>query len=884
MPLADGTRLGAYEILSLLGAGGMGEVYRARDTKLRRDVALKVLPESFTRDAARIARFRREAQVLASLNHPHIGAIYGLDEANDTQFLVLELVDGRTLADRIAKGPLPLVETLAIARQMTEALEAAHDQGIVHLDLKPANVVLTRDGHVKVLDFGLAKAIDPGTTPLDVTNSPTLTSPAMLTGVGVILGTAAYMSPEQAKGQETDCTADLWAFGCVVYEMLTARRAFDGQTVTEALANVLKTEPDWQRLPVETPEGIRRLLRRCLRKEPALRLRDMRDARLEIDEAQSGSPTDAPEVRASSRGGERLAWSLAMGLVTLIAAVLAVRASRPLTPAAETRLDITTPPTTDLTSLAISPDGQKVVFAATSGARSQLWLRSLDSASARPLEGTETASFPFWSPDSRSIGFFADAELKRIDIAGGSAVVLANAPYGRGGAWSGDGAMLFVPNPGSPILKISATGGKSIAVTQVAMPQQQHQSPQFLPDGRHFLYYVLGAADAGGVYVGDLGGSKATRILAADAAAVYAPSGHLLFVRRGTLFAQNFDPARLALGGSPFPVAEQVAVEASFAALSASGTGPLVYRTGSTDRQQQLTWLDLSGKETGTVGEPVNAPSTPSLSPDGRRVAAQRGVGGNIDIYLLETARAGLNRFTVDAADDIFPVWSPDGGRIVFSSTRKRGLDLYLKSASGTGNDELLLETPQIKAATSWSQDGRFLLYSSADPTTGFDIWALPMNGERKPFSVIQTKSNERLAQFSPDGRWIAYESDESGRYEIYLQPWSDSRGNAGGKVPISTAGGAQVRWRHDGKALFYIALDDRLMMVPIRFASNGQAAEPGAPVPLFATRVGGAVQVFPRYRYSVSADDRQFLMDLEREGVAASPITVLINWAGQHK
>jgi hypothetical protein len=406
------------------------------------------------------------------------------------------------LADRIAKGPLPLAETLGIARQLTEALEAAHDQGIVHRDLKPANVVLTKDGHVKVLDFGLAKAIDPSTTSFDVTNSPTLTSPAMLTGVGVILGTATYMSPEQANGQETDSAADLWAFGCVVYEMLTARQAFDGQTVTEVLANVLKTEPDWDRLPVETPEGIRRLLRRCLRKEPTLRLRDMRDARLEIDESQSGSTKDTPVVQSASRGRERLAWSLAVGLVMLIAAVFAVRASRPLTQAAEMRLDIATPPTTDLTSLAISPDGQKVVFAATSGARSQLWVRSLDSASARPLEGTETASLPFWSPDSRSIGFFAEGGLKRIDIAGGSAAVLANAPYGRGGAWNGEGAILFVPNPGSPVLKISATGGEFTAVTQVAMPQQQHQSPQFLPDGRHFIYYVLGAPDASGVYIG----------------------------------------------------------------------------------------------------------------------------------------------------------------------------------------------------------------------------------------------------------------------------------------------------------------------------------------------------------------------------------------------
>ena len=430
------------------------------------------------------------------------------------------------------------------------------------------------------------------------------------------------------------------------------------------------------------------------------------------------------------------------------------------------RVEITTPPTTDPVSLAISPDGQKIVFVATSEARSRLWLRSLNSASARPLEGTDAASLPFWSPDSRSVGFFADGKLKRIDIDGGSATVLANAPYGRGGAWNRDGAVLFVPNPGSPILKIPAAGGETVAVTTIGAPQQQHQSPQFLPDGRHFLYYVLGSPEAG-VYVGQLGGSETKRILPADAAAVYAPSGHLLFVRRGTLFAQDFDPVRLALGGNPFPVAERVAVQDWSAALSASGTGPIVFRTGATEPQRQLAWFDLSGKEIGTVGDPDSDLASPSLSPDGRRVVVIKRVNGNFDLYLLETERTGLNRFTVDAADDIFPVWSPDGARIVFSSTRKGGLDLYVKSASGTGNEELLLATPQVKAASSWSPDGRFLLYLSADPKTGFDIWTLPMDGDRKPFPIIQTKSNERLAQFSPDGKWIAYESDESGRYEI---------------------------------------------------------------------------------------------------------------------
>ena len=882
MSLSPGTRLGPYEIVAPIGVGGMGEVYRARDTKLGRDIAIKVLPDTVASDPERLARFGREAQMLASLNHPNIAHIYGFEDAGGVHALVMELVEGPTLAGRIARRPIPIEKALPIAKQIAEALEAAHEQGIIHRDLKPANIKVRDDGTVKVLDFGLAKALETSASNPKVTQSATLTTPAMMTAPGVILGTAAYMSPEQANGHAVDRASDVWAFGCVLYEMLSARAVFEGDSVSEILSQVLKSEPDWLRLPTETPEGIRRLLRRTLQKDRKLRLHHIADARIEIDDALSTPRASGRAAPVWSRRREWMAWLVALTLLAFVAAMFGSRALRSPPRAAEMRVDITTPPTADQVSLAISPDGQKIVFgAATSKARSQLWLRPLNSASARPLEGTEAASLPFWSPDSRSVGFFADGKLKRIDIDGGSATALANAPYGRGGAWNSDGAMLFVPNPGSPVLKMSATGGESVAVTKIDVTQQQ-QNPQFLPDGRHFLYYLLGTPDASGVYVGELGGFEAKRIVAADAGAVYASSGQLLFVRRGTLYAQAFDPVRLALGGSPFPVAEHVAVQNACAALSTSRTGdaPVVYRTGATDRQ--LVWFDQSGKEIGAIGDPNSAVAAPSFSPDARRVAVPRRIDGNLDVYLLDAARGGLNRFTFDAADDIFPVWSPDGTRIVFSSTRKGGLDLYIKSASGTRDEELLLATPQIKAASSWSPDGRILLYLSADPKTGFDIWALSVDGDRKPFPVIQTKSNERLARFSPDGKWIAYESDESGRYEIYLRPWSGSSAHAGGKVPISTTGGAQPQWRHDGKALFYIALDNRLMTVPIRFASSGEAVEPGAPVPLFATRVGGAVQAFPREEYLVSPDDRRILMVVEREDEAASPITVLLNWAGR--
>jgi hypothetical protein len=509
------------------------------------------------------------------------------------------------------------------------------------------------DGTVKVLDFGLAKVGVFRDAAAGLSNSPTMIGASK---PGMILGTAAYMSPEQAKGLEADRTSDVWAFGCVLYEMLAGHAVFAGRSVSEVLSEVLKSEPDWRQLPPGTPEGIRRLLRRCLQKDRKLRLHDMADARIEIDDSGSAPVVDGGGS-AVDRTRERVAWLLALGFATAMAAILVAWVSRRPAPVAEMRLDITTPPTADLVSLAISPDGQKIVFAATSEARSRLWLRSLNATSARPLEGTSAASLPFWSPDSHSVGFFADGKLQRIDIDGGSATVVANAPYGRGGSWNRNGVILFVPNPGSPILKISDTGGESAPVTRVEA-RQQHQSPQFLPDGRHFLYYALGTPDAGAVYAGELEGSEMKRIVLADAAAVYAPFGHLLFVRRGTLFAQDFDPFRLTLGSTSFPVAEHVAVQGSSAALSAAGTGPIIYRSGSTDAQ--LAWFDRSGKEMGTVGDPDSALSSPALSPDGRRVAVLRHVGGNLDIYLLETARAGLSRFTVDAADDIFPIWSMD--------------------------------------------------------------------------------------------------------------------------------------------------------------------------------------------------------------------------------
>ena len=880
MALSAGARLGPYEVLASLGAGGMGEVYRARDIRLKREVAIKVLPEAFSQDPDRLARFQREAEVLATLNHPNIAAVYGFEETPSASGIVLELVEGPTLADRIAGGPVPLDEALAIARQIADALEAAHEKGVIHRDLKPANIKLRPDGTVKVLDFGLAKMLESEHTASSLSMSPTLNVQA--TYAGVILGTAAYMSPEQARGKPVDRRSDIWAFGCVLYEMLTGRQVFEtGETVSDAVAAILTRDPEWTALPADVPAHIRTVLRRCLQKDPQKRLRDISDARIEIDEAESATPINgsialATRAAPAALRRDRLAWT-ALVLVTLIAvlAIVWIRQTGPTVPVApEMRVDINTPPTTDPVSLAISADGLKIVFVASEGG-SRLWVRSLDSVSQRPLEGTNGAAYPFWSPDGRSVGFFADGKLKRIDIDGGSVQVLADAPNGFGGSWNRDGVILFSPAPPFPIFRVSATGSEAAALTRVETPQQAgHGFPQFLPDGRHFLYSVRGTPQVSGVYIRQLEGTESRRLLDADSAAVVASSGQLLFVRQGKLFAQNFDPVRLALAGNPFTVAELVVVGLN-AALSASAAGPIVYRAGSAGGGQgEFVWIDRSGKEIGRVGDPISAVLSPSFSPDARRVALFRAVSGNTDVWLLEMGRGVLSRFTFDAADDVFPIWSTDGSRIVFSSSRNGKFDLYQKPTAGAGTEELLLATEQRKSPADWSRNGRFLLYESLDPKTNFDIWALPFDGDRKPFPVVQTNFEERDGQFSPDENWIAYQSNESGRFEIYVQPFP----GPGGKSQISTNGGAQVRWRGDGKELFYIALDGRLMAVPLRLASNGQAVDAGAPIPLFATRVGGAVQGINKQQYTVSLDGQRFLMLTVPQAATASPITMILN------
>jgi Tol biopolymer transport system component len=872
MDLSSGARLGPYEITAPLGAGGMGDVYKARDTRLGRQVALKTLPVSFAVDPERLARFRREAQVLASLNHPHIAQIYGVEEAAGVHAIVMELVDGEDLAVRLARGPLPLEEALPIAQQTAAALEAAHDNNIVHRDLKPANIKLKPDGSVKVLDFGLAKALDPpSSTSADAMNSPTLTAGA--TGLGVLLGTAAYMAPEQARGRAVDKRADIWAFGCVLYEMLTGRPAFAGDDVSDVLASVLAREPGLDALPAEVPPAIRRLLERCLRKNAHERLRDIGDARIELEEAlggADGSPA-APAARRSVPA--RAVGIMSATLIALAAAVWMVAGRRAPAAAPEARVEISTPPATALTaaSVAISPDGRRMAFVGSVDGQSlRLWVRELLSGDARSLAGTDGARHPFWSPDGRSVGFFADNTLKKIEIDSGSVQPLAYVYRGTGGAWNRDGVILF-SSLGDPISRVSSEGGEPREL-QGTFQQGSNFSPHFLPDGRRFLYYVRGTSDARGIYAGQLDGNlEVRRMIEADEDGVAITSGYVFFIRQRTLLAQRFDPVRLEPSAEPATVAA-----CPCPGLSASDNGSIAYRLPSAAVERRFTWFDRSGTVLGTLHD-SGVVSLPSLLKDDQRLVGYRGnpADGNVDLWLIDIGRGGnSNRLTLDPADDVAPVWSPTGDRIVFSSNRKRAHDIYMKQPSVTAPEELLLANAEEKSATDWSQDGSHVLFDSRGTRRRSDIWALPMAGQRTPFAVARTEFEEQRAQFSPDGKWVAYQSNESGRHEIYVQSFPIP----GTKRSVSRNGGVQVRWARHGRELYYVGLDGQLMAVPFRVTPNSQEPELGMPEPLFTPPLGGTVQIADFRQQYVVAGDGRFLIATATEPTT-TPIRLILNW-----
>ena len=865
MQFTIGEKLGPYEILAPIGAGGMGEVFRARDTRLARDVAIKASNARFSE------RFEHEARAVAALNHPYICQLYDVGP----NYLVMELVEGLTLADRIKQGPIPAEECLRLARQIAEALEAAHDKDIIHRDLKPANIKIKADGTVKVLDFGLAKLGPAAAVSTD--DSPTLSMTS-----GVIVGTASYMSPEQARGKQVDKRSDIWAFGVVLYEMLTGRRLFKGEDVSEILAAVIKEEPNLEAVPA----GMRRLLRLCLEKDPKRRLHDIADAKLLFDEAA------VVEV-APKRAHRPVGWILAASAFFLIAAValpLAVAYLREKPPAvAAVRFQIPIPDKVVLgrSGFSLSPDGHRLVFSATGAdGIARLYVRTLDALESRPLPGTEGAGAfpPWWSPDSRFVGFAVGNRYLKIDVTGGPPQTLCefSGTLG-GGAWNRDGVVLVTANPG-PVMQVPEAGGSPTPVTAIDHTRQElyHGRPSFLPDGRHFLYIRFSTnPEYRGVYIGSLDvkpqDQDRRRILPGPFGVSYVPSadpafGYVLFERDGTLMAQPFDNRKLQLGGQAVPIAEQVGNNAAISAFFAvSDTGVLAFRTGGASGGLQVTEYERNGNVSRRLGD-VGPYSDLALSPDGTRLASLR-LDQQLDIWLYEIARGISTRFTFSPNTDRFPVWSPDGSRVAFSSNRGGHFDLYQKNANGTGDDELLLKSDQDKSLTSWSRDGRYLLFSSIDPKSGSDIWVLPMQGDHKPAPFLRTEFSEGRASFSPDGRWVAYDSNESGRNEVYIRPFSLAPGanspSAGGKWQISKAGGTRAHWRGDNKQLYYVAADARLMAVDV---TANDAFQAGIPEPLFTAVPNGDFQVAP--------DGKHFLIIAPPQQTAAEfPITMLLNW-----
>ena len=901
MALPIGTRVGPYEITGVLGAGGMGEVYRARDARLGRDVALKVLPEVFATDPERLARFEREAQVLAALKHPNIGAIYAIED----RALVLELVEGETLADRIARGPIPLDEALPIATQIAEALQAAHEQGIIHRDLKPTNIKVAPDGSVKVLDFGLAKLTESGGASragdtreaalAHLSMSPTLTSPAA-TGLGVILGTAAYMAPEQAKGRPADKRSDVWAFGCVLFEMLTGKRAFDAEDVSDTLALVLKGEPQWTRLPAALTSSVRVLIPACLEKDQRLRLTDFSGVLFVLShQSELTSTVVVPVSPDARRRSRRYALIATMALVSVVVGAGIWLAMRPVAPQVA-RFWVAAPEQSSFvtglrsgTSVAISPDGQTLAFSARDEAgKTMIWLRSIDAVTARPLAGTDGAQFPFWSPDSKFIGYFTQDKLLKIAAAGGPPQMLCTVVLGRGGTWNPEGEIVYGENTG-PLYRVPASGGTPVAITTLDNSVQDHRFPSFLPDGRHLLYFPTLTTGTLGVWVLSLDSGETKRLLDTETGAVYdARNRLLLFGRQGVLMAQPFDSERLTVAGDPFPVAEQLesGVYGGVVSFSVANNGTLAYGTGSAMTNGiRLIWVDRTGRVVGNVG-PIANYREPELAPDGRRLAVKRRESATVpvdtgDIWITDLPRDTTSRFTFDSAQsNSAPIWSPDGNRIAFASLRGGKWGLYVKPWNGTGSEQRLLEANPVTAPVSWSPDGQSIVYVTVGATTATDLWLMPLSGDRKPTALVATRFNENRGQVSPDGHWFAYDSNESGQSQVYVRPFP----SGDGKWQVSSALAAYYpRWRGDGRELFYMdaVTGGKLMAVDVKM--NGTALEIGTPRVLFDSgyaNLGGERVI--THAYAVTPDGQRFLIPRlasNSQPERSSPIVVTLNW-----
>ena len=867
MTLTAGARFGSYEVRSALGVGGMGEVYRARDTRLERDVAIKVLPETFTSDQDRLARFQREAKVLASLNHPNIAAIYGIEDSNASHALVMELVEGPTLADRIAQGPIAVAEALSIARQMAEALASAHDCGIVHRDLKPANIKRRPDGTVKLLDFGLAKAMEPSSrlSP-DVSESPTITAPAM-TRAGVILGTPAYMSPEQARGERVDAQTDIWAFGCVLYEMLTGRAAFGRATLTDTMAAVIEREPDWTALPRATPASVVRLLRRVLEKDSSRRLHAIADVRLDLDEAREAMASPAV---ASSMRSRRSLWFLtaAAGVVVLLLGADALRRMRGGESASTptpTRLSIAAPgQVSPQLSVAVSPEGRRLAYVSTDASGgSRLWVRDLDALAPHALAGTEDAAHPFWAPTDRPSALWPPEVEARGR--GARQVALRWSAGTKRGDLEFDAASSCSFGRGE-LVTVPATGGP---VSTVLKAPDGGNWPWFLPDGRHFLFFHRAANDARGVFVGSLGSQTTKLVLPGDFQAVFAPPDYLLFAREeGLVLAQHLDLERLELTGEPFSVAEGVWSFRPSDRVSVSAAGGVLAYINASLMNTELAWFDRSGRPIGTVGAPgPNQGQSPRIAPDGANLAITHGFPGG-EVWVTRLADGTTRRLTLERGAGI-PIWSSDSSRILFQWARgATEIAVSIQDARGGGSATLV--GAMAGRMWDWSPDGQRIVFGRDRP---MNLWILPVaGGDAVPFA--RSPFNKTQAQVSPDGRWIVYTALDTGHDEVYV----DSFPIAGNRRQVSVGGGMQPRWRRDGSELFYLAPDQMLMAVPVT-SKNGYF-DAGRAAPLFRTRlvpIGSQITGLGAM-YDVTPDGQRFLIN----GPPADPgppMTVVLNW-----
>jgi len=874
MAITPGTRIGTYEVTSQLGEGGMGVVLRARDTRLLRDVALKVLPDDFADDPDRLSRFQREAQVLASLNHPNIAQIYGFEHLGSTGCIVMELVEGETLAEKLQHGPLPFDDAIEIAKQIADALSAAHERGIVHRDLKPANIKLTPSGTVKVLDFGLAKALTNRTPDSGVSMMPTKVSGSM---VGSVVGTAGYMSPEQARGKEVDARTDIWAFGCVLYEMFTARQAFDGETATDMIAKIVTGAPDLDQLPANVPSSIRLLLESTLNKNPQQRLQHIGDMRLFLDQkffpSAANTPATASVVveRKSSRGLVIAAFVAGL-ILALIPAVLYFRTAPPAD-APEMHFELSLPGIVGLPAL--SPDGRSIVYVSQAEDGRFLWVRSLGGQTSQKLAGTENTQAAAWSPDSRYLAIFADGKLRKIDVASGAIQVLgdfAGTPIGF--SWNRDGVILAGRARINDIVRISASGGEMKPVMALDAGRQEtvHAVPEFLPDGNHFLYAALSKVPENtGIFVGSLDGKPPTRVMPFPQPLNgfrFVPQGYILISSNG-LTAQRFDPNSLKLEGEPIPLAATL----ENGGFSVSDTGLLFYRAArSALPSRQLTWFDRAGKQISQVGEARNY-GTVELSPNDDRVAVDAITDNNRDIWVIDIARAVPSRVTFDAANDWSPAWSSDGANVVFASSRSGGNDIYRKSSSGVGNDQLVYESSKNEIAVDLSPNGRYVVFSRTKGQGVNDTWVFDAQ-EKKESPFVESQFDKIHARVSPDGRWLAYGTNDSGMYQVVVQSFPDPNG---GKWQITAQGGVEPKWRRDGRELFYLALDGKLMSVPV---SGDAAFKAGTPVPLFQTPLTVSRNQPSRdRRYDVASDGRFLIAVPSGAGIVPAPITAVVNW-----